>query len=95
MTYEDFGICSPHEFDYINYKNDWCRYCGTRFSSNFTKGPWAPRTLCTVHYIDWSQKQKLNLDGYPNLPLKPIDISQNSELEYINKTRMKNPEYNP
>ena len=30
---------------------DWCRYCGARFSSNFTKGPWGPRTLCTVLFF--------------------------------------------
>ena len=36
------------------YFQDWCRYCGARYSSNFTKGPWGPRTLCTIHYIEWN-----------------------------------------
>lgn len=39
-SYKDLGIPSPLEFDYDNYKKDWCRYCGTRFSGSFTKGPW-------------------------------------------------------
>ncbi len=38
----------------IFFFKDWCRYCGARYSSNFTKGPWGPRTLCTIHYIEWN-----------------------------------------
>ena len=39
-SYKDLGIPSPQEFNYDTYKKDWCRYCGTRFSGSFTKGPW-------------------------------------------------------
>lgn len=53
FSYADLKLPSPKEFNYDNYNRDWCRYCGARFSSNFTKGPWGPRTLCTVHYIAW------------------------------------------
>jgi len=50
-TYEELNLLPPKDFSYENYNKDWCKYCGARFSSNFTKGPWGPRTLCTVHYI--------------------------------------------
>ena len=54
LTYAELQILSPEEFDYENYDRvnifmerlylnihkDWCRYCGARYSSNFTKGPW-------------------------------------------------------
>lgn len=39
-SYKDLGIPNPQEFNYDSYKKDWCRYCGTRFSGSFTKGPW-------------------------------------------------------
>lgn len=39
-SYEELGIPSAEDFDYDNYQRDWCRYCGSRYSSNFTKGPW-------------------------------------------------------
>lgn len=40
FSYKDLAIPSPQEFNYDTYKKDWCRYCGTRFSGSFTKGPW-------------------------------------------------------
>lgn len=40
FSYKELGILSPQEFNYELYKKDWCRYCGTRFSGSFTKGPW-------------------------------------------------------
>lgn len=39
-SYEELKIPAPEDFDYDSYQKDWCRYCGSRFSSNFTKGPW-------------------------------------------------------
>ena len=39
-SYKDLGIPNPQDFNYETYKKDWCRYCGTRFSGSFTKGPW-------------------------------------------------------
>ncbi len=95
LSYPELGIGSPSSFDYDSYDKDWCKYCGSRFSSNFTKGPWGPRTLCTVHYIEWNQKKKLNLDSYTSLPTRPIDLSQNTELDFVNKARLRNPQYDP
>eukprot|EP01015_Nassula_variabilis_P036593 TRINITY_DN9480_c0_g1_i4.p2 TRINITY_DN9480_c0_g1~~TRINITY_DN9480_c0_g1_i4.p2 ORF type:complete len:228 (-),score=32.12 TRINITY_DN9480_c0_g1_i4:111-794(-) len=69
------------------------RYCGARFSSNFTKGPWGPRTLCTIHYIDWNQKKKLNLDEYKEMPQKPIDLTANTELNYLGNMKSKSMRY--
>lgn len=50
-TYSELNLLPPKDFNFETYTKDWCKYCGARFSSNFTKGPWGPRTLCTVHYI--------------------------------------------
>ena len=96
--YKSLQIESPESFDYASHDQDWCRYCGARYSSNFTKGPWGPRTLCTIHYIEWNQKKKLNLNLYKvlsfikNLPLKPINSSENTEINYLNNMKSKNPE---
>ena len=40
FSYKELGIQNPQDFNYETYKKDWCRYCGTRFSGSFTKGPW-------------------------------------------------------
>lgn len=53
------------------------------------------RTLCTVHYINWMQKKKLNLSAYKELPTKPINPEDLNELMYISREKTKNPEFNP
>lgn len=40
LTYEELNMPPPDTFDYNSYDKDWCRYCGARIASNFTKGPW-------------------------------------------------------
>lgn len=62
---------------------DWCRYCGSRYSSNFTQGPWGSKTLCTVHYIKWKQEKALKLDSYVTKPETPIDPTSDQERKYI------------
>ncbi|KAL4510059.1 hypothetical protein ABPG72_010252 [Tetrahymena utriculariae] len=95
FSYEDFNIPSQKDFDYKKYQRDWCRYCGARFSSNFTKGPWGPRTLCTVHYIAWNQKKKLDLRAYKELPTKPINPDDQTELHFMSRLKQKDESYNP
>jgi hypothetical protein len=96
LTYEDLQIQTPEEFDYENYDRDWCHYCGARYSSNFTKGPWGSRTLCTIHYIDWNQKKTLNLANNKDLPKRPIKSDANTELGYLQKMLAKSDrEYTP
>lgn len=53
------------------------------------------RTLCTVHYINWMQKKKLNLSAYKELPSKPIAPDDLNELMYIKREKSKNPDFNP
>jgi len=96
LGYSELQIQSPEEFDYENYDRDWCRYCGARYSSNFTKGPWGSRTLCTIHYIDWNQKKTLNLGSNKELPKRPIKLDANTELGYLQKMLAKtDKEYTP
>jgi len=90
LTYSDLSIDPPEVFNYENYDYDWCRYCGARYSSNFTKGPWGSRTLCTIHYIDWNQKKVLNLTSYKDCPRRPIKVEANTELGYLQKMVVKN-----
>ena len=59
------------------------------------KGPWGPKTLCVVHYVNWFRKKCLDLSDYviflnfggkfdvqPELPTKPINIEANTEPKY-------------
>lgn len=54
-----------------------------------------PRTLCTVHYIDWMQKKSLNLSSFKEKPKKPINVKENRELSFISNKLKQNPDYNP
>jgi hypothetical protein len=39
-TYEDFGLTHVMKFNYKDYDELWCRYCGSRFADGFSDGPW-------------------------------------------------------
>ena len=54
-----------------------------------------PRTLCTVHYIEWMQKKSLNLSSYKEKPKKPVNLKENRELSFIANKLKQNPEFNP
>jgi chromodomain-helicase-DNA-binding protein 7 len=41
----------PEDYDYTTHEGDWCRYCGARFSSNFTKGPWVKFNFFKILYL--------------------------------------------
>eukprot|EP00941_MAST-03F_sp_MAST-3F-sp1_P002345 g2345.t1 len=60
----------------------WCRYCGARESSGWSRGPWGSKTLCVVHYVAWWQKKRLNLSKYKELPTEPINPDANTEPKY-------------
>ncbi|KAM3144240.1 hypothetical protein pb186bvf_003702 [Paramecium bursaria] len=94
-TYEELGIIPVKEFNYMKFKNDWCRYCGARFASNFTKGPWGSRTLCTIHYINWGQKKTLDLSEYPDLPMSPISRDDPTELQFLQRQKARDPNFDP
>lgn len=70
---------------------DWCRYCGTRYSSNFTKGPWGSKTLCTVHYINWNSGKILKNGDFKTLPTTPINPDSEQELKYVTTFANKHP----
>ena len=82
MLLVKFGLVPAEEFDYTVYQGDWCRYCGARRSSLFSTGPWGPHTLCVAHYVKWNKKV-LTFEGHSDLPHKPIDLTQNTELSYL------------
>ncbi|CAD8164733.1 unnamed protein product [Paramecium pentaurelia] len=94
-SYEELGIIPVKYFDYSKYTNDWCRYCGARFASNFTKGPWGSRTLCTIHYINWGQKKQLDLSEYIELPKNPINRDDQTELQFLQRQKAKDPNFDP
>ena len=52
-----------------------------------------PRTLCTIHYIEWNQKKKLNLMNYKDIPRRPINLSTNTELNYLANMKNKTNKY--
>lgn len=49
----------------------------------------APRTLCTIHYIEWHKNKSLELSPYTELPKKPINTAANTELSYLQKMKAK------
>lgn len=65
--YSDFGVAPISRFDFLNYKGNWCRYCGSRFTKIFKKGPWGKVKLCYHHYISW-KKKKLDLSKFKKEP---------------------------
>ena len=67
---------------YDEFEGDWCRYCGSRDTSGWSRGPWGSRLLCIVHYVAWWQKKKLDLSPWPDLPKRPIAPEKNTEFKY-------------
>jgi SNF2 family DNA or RNA helicase len=67
---------------YDTYEGDWCRYCGARAASNFNRGPWGPRMLCTAHYVHWYTKKSLSFADYPIAPTRPINPAVNTEFKW-------------
>eukprot|EP00357_Protocruzia_adherens_P015827 CAMPEP_0115012704 /NCGR_PEP_ID=MMETSP0216-20121206/24912_1 /TAXON_ID=223996 /ORGANISM="Protocruzia adherens, Strain Boccale" /LENGTH=2334 /DNA_ID=CAMNT_0002381845 /DNA_START=106 /DNA_END=7109 /DNA_ORIENTATION=+ len=82
MDYDFFKIDPPEKIDYSKLET-WCRYCGARYSSNFSRSPWGAKMLCCAHYVEWNNNKKLDLDSYVDEPAKPIDLSKNTELQYL------------
>jgi len=64
-------------------KKDWCRYCGSTYSTGYQGSPWGPRKLCTRHYVAWKQSKELDLSDYPTEPLKPIDCAANNDADNL------------
>lgn len=93
VTYEELGIPPPREFDYEGFGKDWCRYCGARIHSNFTKGPWGPKTLCTVHYLEWAKRHTLSLSDHKERPVRPINPDCREELRYLSERKSRNPSF--
>ncbi|KAK8813261.1 hypothetical protein WA158_002853 [Blastocystis sp. Blastoise] len=72
---------------------EWCRYCGAKKASGWYKGPWGPKTLCTVHYVQWKQRKTLSLDKCNVNTDKPINIAANSESGYLERMAHKHSSY--
>ncbi len=68
---------------YDTFEGDWCRYCGARDTSGWSRGPWGNRKLCIIHYVRWWQKKTLDLSPWEDKePTRPIDLSKNTEWKY-------------
>ena len=75
---------------YETYEGNWCRYCGSRASSGWNKGPWGTRTLCVVHYVKWHTKKTLTLTQWSNdIPTSPIAPGENTEFKYLAKMKLR------
>lgn len=66
-SYADFDLTPIDVFDFKEYDQLWCRYCGSRFAEKFETGPWGASTLCFHHSKLW-RKGKLDLGQYPESP---------------------------
>lgn len=45
--------------------------------------------MCTVHYVQWNAKKSIDLSSYVEEPSEPINISANSEEEYMERMDIK------
>lgn len=70
-----------------DYGANWCRYCGAKTASSYSKSPWGPSKLCTKHYVAIMQKDTVNLSNHaePTDPDKPINPDANCEIIYMNR----------
>ena len=50
------------------------------------------RTLCTIHYIEWNLKKRLDLSQWPALPTTPINPKANTELGYLTRIKKRKSE---
>eukprot|EP00949_MAST-11_sp_MAST-11-sp1_P000467 g467.t1 len=67
---------------YDTYEGDWCRYCGARDTSCWSRSPWGSRMLCMVHFHQWWERNQLDLTPWTEEPQRPIDLSKNTEDMY-------------
>eukprot|EP01083_Nonionella_stella_P007530 21741_1 len=65
--------------------DSWCRYCGARFASAFSRSPWGPRRLCTPHYVKVFQHKSLILDRFVEEPTTAINPAANTEKGYLER----------
>lgn len=82
-TYADFQLTPIDQFDFRNYDQLWCRYCGSRFAESFQEGPWGASSLCLHHSKLW-KKGKLDLSEHSSPPGEPI-FRKSTELKYLNR----------
>ena len=78
------SILDPSVYTELDLKGlPWCRYCGARETSGWSRGPWGSRNLCIPHYVAWWQKKTLDLSPHAGtLPQQPINPSENTEFKY-------------
>ena len=75
---------------YATYEGNWCRYCGARTSSGWSRGPWGSRKLCIIHYVRWHQKKNLKLTQWSSIePTTPIAPGENTEFKYLARIESK------
>lgn len=81
LGYEHFKLQSPKEIDYSAFKQDFCHYCGSRYSDKFYDSVMGSNSLCSVHY-KILRKDKLHIpEKVESVPLYP---DKNTELLYLN-----------
>lgn len=61
-----------------NEDEDWCRYCGSRWSRGYESSPWGPYKLCSRHYNEWKLR-KLDLTKWKYEPKEPINADENDD----------------
>lgn len=81
--YRDFDLTPISDFDFVHYKGNWCRYCGSRFTKMFRKGPWGKMKLCYHHFLSW-KTNRLDLQKFKKEPREPIDKGRDTEIKYLN-----------
>ena len=73
--YASFGLEYLPKVDYENYQNEWCRYCGARYSPQFHDTLLGSKTLCDKHFKAM-EKGKLEIGKLRGLR-EPLKLSEN------------------
>ena len=68
---------------YDTFEGDWCRYCGARDTSGWSRGRWVMKIMHYSLCLRWWQKKTLDLSPWEEQePTRPIDLSKNTEWKY-------------
>ena len=81
--YQKHNLCKPAEYDYLNSKTEWCRFCGAR-KSRWGSGPWGRKTLCEIHSKEWKNKKIPEIENI-DTPDAPICPNKNTEVLFLSK----------
>ena len=78
LSFDEKIALAMHLLGDWNEDEDWCRYCGARWSREYGPSPWGPFKLCMRHYGKW-KRGRLDLSKWKQEPTEPINAEDNND----------------